>query len=286
MRLLVTGSRGLLGRHLLPALRRLEPEALYGVSLEPPSEAHELQADLTDRSSVADILSRTRPTAVFHLAGSFANAFETDWRNNVLAAENLFRELETQAPQARVVTIGSAAEYGAVPPSANPVREDQPAAPVSVYGLTKLCQTQLSQFHARTAGLQVVVARLFNLLGPGASDQLFVGRVERQIAACKAGTARHIDVGNLDSLRDYLSARQAAEALIALLLHGKAGDIYNVGSGRPVRMRDLLGRLLAEAGLDESIVRTSPAHHAPRHDVPVIYADITKLQTLIPGFPT
>jgi nucleoside-diphosphate-sugar epimerase len=277
---LVTGARGLLGRQLVAALRRSGADDVLGVVRRGPGDDSEIECDLTDGPSVARMIASTRPAHIFHLAGSFSNVLEEDLRNNLLAAGNLLASVAERAPAARVVVTGSAAEYGVVGADSNPVREDHPACPHTVYGATKLLQTELSLFYRRRFGVHVVVARVFNLLGPGASARLFVGRVEQQIRGVLAGSQDGLTVGHLEALRDYLTPAQAADALITLMHLGRPGEIYNVGSGVPVRVGDVLTAMLAEAGVPDCPVHVDPEHSGTGQHVPVVYADVTKLTRL------
>ena len=72
---------------------------------------------------------------------------------------------------------------------------------------------------------------------------------------------------------------EAAAALRLVMDRGAAGGVYNVGSGRPVRMKALLARLLAEAGVPYSAVEAAP-QCAGSPGVNKIYADITRLKKL------
>jgi GDP-4-dehydro-6-deoxy-D-mannose reductase len=277
---LVTGARGLLGRHLVLALRRGGAGEVLGVVRRGPIGDSEIQCDLSDAASVGRMLSSIQPTHIFHLAGSFTNVLQEDLGNNVLAAGNLLAAVAERAPATRVVVTGSAAEYGVVAAASNPVPEDHPASPCTVYGVTKLLQTDLSLFYGRRFGIQVVVARVFNLLGPGASPLLFVGNVEQQISRVLAGSQDGLTLGHLDGLRDYLRPSDAADALITLMRTGRPGEIYNVGSGVPIRIRDVLTAMLAEAGVPDCPVHVEPAQSGTSGHVQVMYADVTKLRRL------
>jgi GDP-4-dehydro-6-deoxy-D-mannose reductase len=277
---LVTGARGLLGRHLILALRRLGTSDVLGVVRRGPGDESEIECDLSDAASVTRMIGSTQPARIFHLAGSFSNVLEEDLRNNVLAAGNLLASVAERAPAARVLVTGSAAEYGVVDADSNPVREDYPACPHTVYGVTKLLQTELSLFYHRRFGTDVVIARVFNLLGPGASARLFVGSVEQQIRGVLAGSRDGLTVGPLEGLRDYLRPADAADALMTLMRRGEAGEIYNVGSGVPVGVRDVLTVMLAEAGVPECPVHVEPAQSGTSGHIPVMYADVTKLRRL------
>jgi len=149
--------------------------------------------------------------------------------------------------------IGSAAEYGVVRLEENPIREDRVLNPVSIYGLTKAWQTQLAGYYA-SSGVDVVVARVFNLDGPRLSERLFIGRLQKQIAEVLACQKTVIELGPLTAIRDYVSTDEAADQVLAIAEHGETGRVYHVASGLPVKMRDILVRYLSIHKLDASIV--------------------------------
>ena len=155
----------------------------------------------------------------------------------MLAAGNLLASVAERAPAARVVVTGSAAEYGVVDAESNPVREDYPACPHTVYGVTKLLQTELSLFYGRRFGVDVVVARVFNLLGPGCIGTA----VRRQRRAADpssdrrlAGWSHRREPRRSQGLPQTGGCGRRAHHVDAL--RGEAGEIYNVGSGVPVRV--------------------------------------------------
>ena len=181
---------------------------------------------------------------------------------------------------ARLILIGSAAEYGRVEPDDNPIHETRALAPVSVYGFSKATQTLLASHYASERGTDVVVARLFNLFAPAMSTRLFVGRMQAQIEECKRGGRELIEAGNLDSERDYISVTDAFLQLQLIAQRGNIGAVYHVASGRPIRMRDVLARILDEAGLNMRRVVEGKPVAGQGYDAPVIYADVTRTQAL------
>jgi nucleoside-diphosphate-sugar epimerase len=283
---LVTGARGGFGRIFSAALRSGGEDVVLtdrGAS----SDDGCLGCDLTDAGAVADLVRTVRPRTVFHLAGSFSNELETDYAANVMAARHLLEGLRQHQVHARVVVMGSAAEYGLLDPADNPVREDHVLRPVSVYGLTKAFQTQLALQHAYAHGSDVVVARMFNLLAPGLSDRLFPGRVERMIEDYRSGRTAVIEVGNLEAKRDYATAAEAIEQITDIAARGTPAGIYHVASGRAISMRELLHRMLDEVGVPHAAVREGVPHAGGRtgYDVPVIYADMTRTRALRAAAP-
>ena len=281
MTILVTGSAGGFGRLFSKWVQTRFTEDVVFSGRAPGSSKQYIQCDLQIKEEIRAIIQRIRPRLIFHLAGSFSNSYESDLAVNSHSAKHIFDTLLEGNIAARVVLFGSAAEYGVVESEENPIHEDHVLRPVSIYGLTKAYQTQLAYCYARAHGIDVVVARMFNLLLPGLSDRLFVGRVERMITRVQQGSLDIIEVGNLEGVRDYVTGEEAIRQVDLIADKGRSGEVYHVGSGRPLKMRDLLEALLRDASLDWSIVRsTEGCGTRTGYDVPMIYANMTKTNAL------
>ena len=277
MSILVTGANGGFGRHLVQWLRQHANEPVWHTDMAGNDDDLYLPCDMGDADAIRDLIKQVRPQRIFHLAGSFANTYDVDYPVNALSARHICEMLLAERLETRLILIGSAAEYGVVLPHENPLREDHVLQPVSVYGLTKSFQTHFAAYYAQGHLVDVVVARLFNLIAPGLSERLFVGRVEQLIARLLRGEIDVIEVGNLESQRDYLTIDDAISQLLLIADKGRAGEVYHVASGRPVRMRDLLVDMLAEAHLDMSVVREGQSVSGKvGYDIPIIYADMSK----------
>jgi nucleoside-diphosphate-sugar epimerase len=277
-RVLITGATGALGRVLTS---RLSEKASGFIVFTPGRRNADDALDLLDRDQIRRAIERARPDLILHLAATFSTDFDEAYAVNVAAARHLLEEVEACGRRVRVVLVGSAAEYGAVTPEDNPITEDHVLRPVSVYGITKAWQTELAYLHASRAS-DVVVARIFNLVGPHISERLFIGRLHKQINEIRHGNRMQIEVGPLSAIRDYLSIDDAVSRLLTVAEFGEAGRVYHVASGRPITMRELLVRELAAHGLDESIVVEGAAlSNRSGHDVPAIYADITRTTALL-----
>lgn len=282
MRTLVTGATGCLGALLADWLVSSSHDEVWCTGRSPCARERYVRCDLRDAAASRRLIAEIKPDRVFHLAGSFTGEYELDVSINVDGARHLFDAILAHQLSTRVIVTGSAAEYGRVGEDESPLREDQPLRPASIYGLTKAYQTLLAHHYAAQHSLDIVVARLFNLLAPGLSDRLFPGRVERQIDRLKRGEISHIETGNLSSARDYVSATEAIEQLHLIATRGKAGNVYHVASGRAVPIKDLLQRLLAQAGFDMTVVRESiPSGDCRVYDAPSVFADMTKTRLLL-----
>ncbi len=282
MTILVTGANGGLGKSLLPILREKYKGSVIGTGRDEADRSDYFCCDLTDESSVANLINKARPRIIFHLAGSFTGQFENDFRINTLSSKYLFDSILSERLDTRIVIFGSAAEYGAVRPEDNPIPETFTCKPVSIYGLTKKYQTEMAAFYFRTTGLDIVIARVFNLATPGLSDRLFFGRAEAMIQSYKTGKVSQLVFGNLDSERDYVKLESAVEQLLDIAERGISGEIYNVGSGAPRKIRTILMEMIEKEAIsyDAIVEKTSEAVGRIGFDVPIIYADMTKTSKL------
>ena len=278
-RVLITGASGFTGRHLREALVDQPGIEVLGISLNSGKGA-EQTCDLSSFAETEKLLTTFCPSSIYHCAGAFTNRWQSDLRGNVMLSSNLLECMVKHSMSCRFLAIGSAAEYGRqrCPPTG--IKEDAPLLPSTIYGLTKTLQTQLLSFYRRAHGVNVVTARTFNLYGDGCSPSLFPGRVLQQIEAIKAGGLGNIIVGKLDAWRDYIHVSEAVRAYLRIMHWGEPGEVYNVGSGVPMQVSEMLERLLAAHGLGWDVVKIDRTLGGNTADVEEMFADISKLNSL------
>lgn len=254
MRVLVTGASGFTGGHLLPALASAGHEVWAvsrGAAPRAPGEGMRwVSADLLRQTEVDAMVGEARPAGVIHLAGDTRGVLESF----VLGTANLLRALAELADRPRVVLASSSAVYGSALPE-SVLTEDSPVRPATTYGAAKAAQEIVAGQMARAGRLPLVIARTFNLTGPGEPPKYVGGSLARQVVAVLNGGERVIRTGRLDTARDFVDVRDATEAYRLLLEGGRNGIAYNICSGVPVTIRDVLDRLLRLAGLDPAGVR-------------------------------
>jgi nucleoside-diphosphate-sugar epimerase len=245
------------------------------------SEDVEQLVDVGLKSSIQALMEEFKPSLIINLVATFGADFAESYQLNVLSTKLIFETIQHLNYSCRVVTIGSAAEYGVVAPQDNPISETRVLKPVSVYGLTKSWQTLLAYQYSHQ-GVDTVNCRVFNLIGPSMSSRLFVGSVQQQICLLKSGQANKISVGPLGAIRDYLSTKEAAAQILAIAKFGKTGETYNVGSGHQTSMRHLLESMLISEGLTLDCVEEASLNSIRKgYDVPVIFADMAKTNDVL-----
>lgn len=261
VRLLVTGAGGFVGRHVCAAVE----SGLFGDVFYLPARDG---FDIRDPRDAEQLIVESRPDLVLHLAAqsfiprSFENPRET-LDINVMGTLNLLQALEQSAFAGRLLYVSSGDVYGLVPDEALPVDEGRLPEPRSPYAVSKLAAEQLCLQWHRTRGLDAVVARPFNHIGPGQSPDFVVPAFARQIVAIARGeTDPLVSVGDIDVSRDFTDVRDVVAAYAAILRHGRAGATYVVGSGVERRLRELLGTMCELAGIAPEI-RVDPARLRP-----------------------
>ena len=282
MRILITGALGFTAHHLINFIATEPEHELYLTDCVSSGLGNILTCDLTQGGPVEALIGKIRPERIYHLAGSFTNNYDIDYPINVLSTKNILDALLKFTIPSRVLLIGSCAEYGLVSLEHNPVSENHPLQPSTIYGLTKVYQTHLMNFYCRTYQMNLVTARTFNLSGDGnrISKLLFIGKVYEQIEKIKKGELSKVIVGNLEAKRDYIDVLEAVKHYQKIMERGKAGEAYNVGSGSCIKMRDLLALLLKESGLDMKVVEEVIPLVSDKIDIPEICADLRKTKGL------
>lgn len=271
-KVLITGATGFIGQHAVPALLA-RGFAVEAVSRTAPAGAptpgvrwH--AADLLDDAQAAQVVARVRPTHLLHFAwfavpGQYWTSPENlRWTGASLALIQSFIECRGR----RVVVAGSCAEYDWQ--MGNCSESDTPLRPATLYGSCKHALHMALEALARERGLDVGWGRIFFLYGPFEHPHRLVSSVIRalltgQPADCSSGT----------QIRDFLHVQDVADAFAALLDSSVTGAV-NIGSGRPVTVKEVVQTIADQMGRSE-LVRLGAR---PADPVPALTADTRRLR--------
>jgi GDP-4-dehydro-6-deoxy-D-mannose reductase len=280
MRALVTGATGFVGHHLVALLRERGDEVLAAGG---PGDASAFPLDIRDIATLRAALELATPDVVFHLAAqtfvpeSLTVPMETyvaNIRGTALLAQAI-REYTQSGAKTRLLFVSSAEVYGAQSPERFPLDESTSLNPANPYAASKAAAELLLLGEHRAFGLDVLVARAFNHIGPGQNERFAVANFALQLARIAAGAPPQLLVGNLDARRDFLDVRDVVRAYVALASDGRSGEVYNVCSGTARPMRDVLRELIILAHVPVE-VRDDPARMRPS-DVPLFVGSNAKL---------
>ncbi len=251
MRVVVTGASGFVGTHLTALLEAGNHEVL---------RCSRAQLHGTEALELAGV------HVVFHLAGqafvpaAIASPMET-YEANVIGtariARAIARHTKTTGERPRLIFASSGEVYGSVPADSLPIDEAMTMNPNNPYAASKAAAELLLLGEHRSFGLDVVIGRAFNAIGPGQSTRFAIADFAAQLIEIRNGAPARLTVGNLDAQRDFLDVRDVASAYVALAQRGAAGGTYNICSGVPRSVRSLLDELISLADVRIEIISDS-----------------------------
>lgn len=288
-RLLLTGGHGFVGRYLLSHIGERHPD--WVIDSPAPPTVDGAGFDIADADAVAAYVKAAPPDIVVHLAAVAAVATSVSaprqaWDINLGGTLNLVLALQAYAPQAHLLYVSSAEVYGASLKSGVPMTEQFLLQPMNPYAASKASADILVR-QAAAAGLSATVMRPFNHTGAGQSESFVAPSFSAQIARIEAGVQPAVlSVGSLDEERDFLDVRDVVRAY-AMALDSRAtlapGEVFNVASGKAVRIGDLLERLLRQARIPIE-VRVDP-QRLRRAPIPKAIGDASHLRKTLNWAP-
>ena len=192
---------------------------------------------------MAAILDDVRPALVLNCAGltprgPAASATDAMYAVNTLGVARLLSAVSSSEATPRTIHLSTAAVYGRDPGSG--VAEDSPTEAVGHYARSKLMGDMVCQTFAQSDGVDVVIARPFNVLGPGEPVGSIVSDLATQVLAVPPGATAQASLRETASTRDFLDVRDVADALLVLAEKGTSGEVYNVCSGAATSISDLV----------------------------------------------
>ncbi len=288
MKALIVGAAGFVGSYLIQHLTTTYDWEIHATKLPNEnlsvSDIHVHDLNILNIDEIRELFTKLKPDYIFHLAAQSSVALS--WNNpqitvdiNIIGTLNILdtiRALDDYSP--RILLIGSGEEYGYILPDETPVNEQVTPRPGNIYAATKACQNMLGNIYYRAYGMQLIMVRAFNHIGPNQTSVFVASDFCKQVAEIEAGKKKPIlHVGNLSAKRDFTDVRDVVRAYGLLIQHGKAGETYNIGSGHAIAIQELLDTILslshANITVEIDVARLRPS------DIPIIKADIHKVHT-------
>ena len=285
--ILITGGTGFVGHYLTAYLRQKEPTVRLILTSQAPETSTDSQitiemVDLTKSQAVDDLIKKYQPEQIYHLASiaHVASGFSDPrglLQNNFTLTLNLLEAVRQFSPTTRILLVSSADLYDHDDPA--PIDEKRLVRPLNPYAVSKATQDMLGQAYAASFGLPIIIVRPFNHIGPGQRRGFVVADFASKLAGAELDASkRRISVGNLEAERDFTDVRDMVSAYYLLMNQGKIGEIYNAGSGRAVKISDLLQQMIALVNVPIEVVIDQEKFRPV--DYPQVLANASKLQSL------
>ncbi|WP_283152331.1 NAD-dependent epimerase/dehydratase family protein [Guptibacillus hwajinpoensis] len=215
---LVTGATGFTGAH---AIKKLKQD-YHVIGISRSANPNMLRVDLSDQLAVNEMMAKTMPDMILHLAGQ--NHVQQSWEEpvstfetNVLATLYLLEAARKHVPNCRIVVVGSALQAEKAYPHP--------------YSFSKSLQANLAKAWGDLYGMQIILAVPCNLIGPGPSTGVCSAIAKQLINEENRDKDKEIQLSNAFATRDYLDVRDAVRAYQMVLEYGEVGIAYEIGSG-------------------------------------------------------
>ncbi|MGZ4616243.1 MAG: UDP-glucose 4-epimerase GalE, partial [Actinomycetes bacterium] len=266
---LLTGGAGYIGAHIVRAFQRADIPVVVlddfstGIRENVPADVPLVEASVADAPAVAAALREHAVTGVLHLAAKKAVGESVAkpllyWDQNVGGMRSLLQTCVDEGVD-RVLFSSSAAVYGT--PPTDFVTEDTPTAPMSPYGETKLAGEWMLRDLAAATPLRWAALRYFNVAGTGApelADRSVSNLVPLTLQALSQGRNPQLFGDDYDTrdgscIRDYIHVVDLADAHVAAarrLDEQDTGELYNVGRGEGVTVKEVYETIRAVTGID------------------------------------
>jgi GDP-4-dehydro-6-deoxy-D-mannose reductase len=292
-KVLITGITGFVGSHLAAHLLSKKAYEVIGTyrsesglsAIDAIKDKIRLRKlDLNDNTEVCELILSEKPDQIYHLAASaspaksFADPVKT-LTNNFISEFSILEVIRKHRLQTRVLIISTGDVYGMVTPLDIPVDEQTPLRPVTPYAVSKIAQDFLSLQYHLAYDIDTVRLRPYNHIGPGQKEGYVVADFAKQIAEIEKGKKEPVlSVGNLEAKRDFTDVRDVIRAYELALQKGEAGEVYNIGSGKSRKIRDVLDNLLSFS-TKKITIKVDKNKFRPT-DVPEIVCDFRKFHAL------
>jgi len=270
-RYLITGFSGFVGRYFVKYLENRGDKCIVkGLDIYNPDfdvdkyrnvKISFEKADLLSQEKTEYIIHEFQPDYILHLASFSSVAFSwkepvQSFTNNTNIFLNLVDAVRRLNIRTRILSIGSSEEYGSVRDEDLPLREDHKLNPLSPYAVARISQEYLSMVYTEGFGIDIILTRSFNHIGPKQKKVFVVSSLAKQLADLqksgeKSGT---IITGDISIVRDFTDVRDVVDAYYRLLKKGKRGNIYNVCSGVGVSLKDVLTIMANHLGIEVNVV--------------------------------
>lgn len=236
-KLMITGASGFTGRHACAHFLKsgFDITAVSRKKMNFEGRIHAEYCDLTNETDVKNLIKRTKPQYLLHLAGQ--NHVGESWSEpvstleaNTMSTAYLIDAIRKESPTCKMVIVGSALQIdpGSISSIPHP------------YSLSKTLQVLIAQSWAVLYDMDIIIAKPANLIGPGFSNGVCSIFAKKIADMERKGMEMVLEVDNPNDQRDFLDVRDAVRAYDFLLRKGQSGETYDVASGNNRSLEEII----------------------------------------------
>lgn len=258
MRIYITGIAGFVARHFVEMLSTADDtfQVLGIYNSTPPNFTTEnfsnvklefLQCDLRNKEAVKRSIKDFRPHYILHLASKSSVAYSWQKPGELVLENseifiNILESLRELKSKCRMLSVGSAEEYGIIAGKSLPLKETYRTNPVSPYGAARVLQNNLVNIYSTNYGLDLIHTRSFNHIGAFQNKNFVIGSFVNQISEQLEEGKKDLTliVGDIEVIRDFTDVRDVVRAYYDLLQFGHTGETYNVCSGKGYKLKNII----------------------------------------------
>ena len=285
MRVLITGTTGFVGSHMVDYLLKNVPDVKIYATRRWRSKEDNIkhlfgneqvifeECDLLDRGSLSRIIELAKPDIVYHFAAqsfpesSFLTPVST-LTTNVIGTTNLMEELRIAKDRGIcdpvILSCSSSEVYGIPNEDEVPITENNSIRPANPYSISKVGHDLMSQYYHKAYDMKIIISRMFSHEGKRRGKRFALSSFAHQIVMSEKGYGDYgVRHGNLESVRTYNHIDDAVHAYWLAIENCDYGEAYNIGGDYTCTVGDALDMLISKSEnpdafwkqLDESRVR-------------------------------
>ena len=282
---LVTGATGFIGTNLIYKLvdsnynisifTRKKVNIKHIKNIIPKLDVYNV--DLSNPKIINEKIKKIKPDIVDHLATYGVNRNQTEddkiINTNILGTINLFNAILQYGEVKKIVNVGSCFEYG---PKLEKIKETDESNPQSVYGISKVEQTNIAKYFYEQKSLPIITLRVFNTFGPFEKpNRLIPSTILASL------NQKKICINNPNDVRDFVFVKDVVEGLVKASKIKKSGEILNIGTSNEYQVKEIVKKISKITKYDNVVFQKSKNHEYGGK----IIADVTKLKRVLKWEP-